>query len=69
MLFADDAVLINEGRIGVDQKLELWRQTLELKYFILSKTKTEYMRCQFSENNSNDGNVSLDFGRTSSTHE
>jgi hypothetical protein len=25
MLFADDVVLVNESRTGVDQKLELWR--------------------------------------------
>jgi hypothetical protein len=25
MLFADDVVLIDENRIGVNQKLELWR--------------------------------------------
>jgi hypothetical protein len=25
MLFADDVVLIDESRIGVNQKLELWR--------------------------------------------
>jgi hypothetical protein len=25
MLFADDAVLVDESRMGVDQKLELWR--------------------------------------------
>jgi Reverse transcriptase (RNA-dependent DNA polymerase) len=47
MLFADD-VLIDESRIGINQKLELWRQTLESKGFRLSWTKTEYMRCQFS---------------------
>jgi hypothetical protein len=28
ILFADDVVLIDESRIGVDQKLELWRQIL-----------------------------------------
>jgi Reverse transcriptase (RNA-dependent DNA polymerase) len=33
MLFADDVVLINESRIGVNQKLELWRQILESKSF------------------------------------
>jgi hypothetical protein len=60
MLFTDDMVLIDESRIGVDQKLELWRQTLELKKFRLSRTKIEYMRCQFSEKNSNNGDVSLD---------
>jgi hypothetical protein len=60
MLFADDVVLIDESRIGVNQKLELWRQTLESKDFRLSRTKTEYMRCQFSGENSDDGDVSLD---------
>ena len=48
MLFADDVVLIEESRIGVDRKLELWRQTLESKGFRLSRIKTEYMRCEFS---------------------
>jgi hypothetical protein len=42
---ADDVVLIDENIIGVNQKLELWRQTLESKGFRLSRTKTEYMRC------------------------
>jgi hypothetical protein len=59
MLIVDDVVLIDESRIGVDQKLELLRQTLESKGFRLSRTKIEYMRCQFSGENSNDG-VSLD---------
>jgi Reverse transcriptase (RNA-dependent DNA polymerase) len=58
MLFADD--VIDESRIGVNQKLELWRQTLESKGFRVSRTKTEYMRCQFSGENSDDGDVSLD---------
>jgi ribosomal protein L24E len=60
MLFADDVMLIDESKIGVDQKLELWRQTLESKCFILSRTKTEYRRCQFSGENLNDGDVRLD---------
>jgi hypothetical protein len=60
MLFADDVVLIDESRIGVNQKLELWRQTLESKGFRFSRTKTEYMRCQFSGENLDDGDVSLD---------
>jgi hypothetical protein len=29
MLFADDVVLVDESREGVNRKLELWRQTLE----------------------------------------
>jgi hypothetical protein len=28
MLFADDMVLVDETRVGVNRKLELWRQTL-----------------------------------------
>jgi hypothetical protein len=60
MLIVVDVVLIDESRIGVDQKLELWRQTLESKCLKLSRTKTEYMRCQFSGGNSDDENVSLD---------
>jgi hypothetical protein len=29
MLFADDVVLVDESRAGVNMKLELWRHTLE----------------------------------------
>jgi hypothetical protein len=48
MLFADDVVLVDESRTGVDQKLEMWRRTLEVKGFRLSRSKTEYMKCDFS---------------------
>jgi hypothetical protein len=59
MLFADDVMQIDENMIEVDQKLELWRH-LESKSFRLSRTKTEFMRCQFSGDNSDNENVSLD---------
>ncbi len=49
MIFADDIVLMDETRDGVNRKLKLWRSTLELKGFKLSRTKTEYMHCKFSE--------------------
>ena len=29
--FADDVVLVDESRAGVNRKLELWRRTLESK--------------------------------------
>jgi hypothetical protein len=48
MLFADDIVLIDETRDGVNDRLEVWRQTLESKGFRLSRTKTEYLECKFS---------------------
>ena len=60
MLFADDVVLVDESRTGVNRKLELWRQTLESKGFRLSRTKTEYMRCAFSTTRNEEEEVSLD---------
>ena len=60
MLFADDVVLVDETRAGVNRKLELWRQTLESKGFRVSRTKIEYMRCDFSGVDSEDEDVSLE---------
>jgi hypothetical protein len=48
MVFADGVILIDESRTRVDQKLELWRRTLEAKGFRLSRSKMEYMKCDFS---------------------
>jgi len=48
MLFADDIVLIDESREGVNTKLERSRDTLEAKGFRLSRSKTEYLHCRFS---------------------
>jgi len=48
MLFADDIVLIDESKKGVNTKLELWRSTLESQGFRLSRSKTEYLHCQFN---------------------
>jgi hypothetical protein len=60
MLFADDVVLVDESRTGVDQKLELWRRILEAKCFRLSRSKTEYMKYDFSATTQEEGNVRLD---------
>ena len=60
MLFADDVVLVDDSRTGVNRKLELWRQTLESKGFRLSRTKTEYMMCSFSTTSCEEEEVSLD---------
>ncbi|KAG2582388.1 hypothetical protein PVAP13_6KG108005 [Panicum virgatum] len=59
MFFADDVVLVDESRAGVNRKLELWRQMLESKGFRLSRTKTEYMRCDFGATHE-EGDVSLE---------
>nr|XP_009802177.1 PREDICTED: uncharacterized protein LOC104247782 [Nicotiana sylvestris] len=49
MLFADDIVLIDKTRGGINARLEVWRQTLESKGFKLSRSKTEYLECKFSD--------------------
>jgi hypothetical protein len=59
MLFADDVVLVDKTRAGVNGKLELWKDALESKGFRISKTKTEYMMCDFSMTGHEDGVVSL----------
>jgi hypothetical protein len=60
MLFVDNVVLVDESRTGVDQKLELWRRTLEAKGFRRSRSKTEYMKCDFSATIQEEGDVRLD---------
>jgi len=57
MLFADDIVLINETRSGLNEKLEKWRHSLESRDFRLSRSKTEYLRCEFSGVEINGGEV------------
>ncbi|XP_070002243.1 uncharacterized protein [Nicotiana sylvestris] len=61
LLFADDIVLIDETRGGVNERLEIWRHTLESKGFKLIRTKTEYLECKFSGvTQEADGDVKLD---------
>ncbi|XP_070029961.1 uncharacterized protein [Nicotiana sylvestris] len=43
MLFADGIVIIDVTRGGIDERPEVWKQTLESKGFKLNKTKIEYM--------------------------
>jgi hypothetical protein len=46
---------VDESRTGVDQKLELWRRTLEAKGFSFSRSKTKYMKCDFSATTQEEG--------------
>ena len=48
MLFAENIVLVDESRDGVNAKLERWQEAFESKGFKISHTKTEYMDCNFS---------------------
>ena len=49
VLFADNIVLLGDSNDEINQKLELWRRTLEFKDFQLSRAKREYMRCSFGD--------------------
>ena len=60
MLFADDIVLIDETKYGVNAKLDVWREVLESKGFKISRTKIEYIKYNFSENrNTNEETVKI----------
>ena len=50
MLFADEIVLVDETKVEVNAKLELWREALESKWLKISRNKTEYMKYNFSKN-------------------
>ncbi|KAJ7979012.1 Retrovirus-related Pol polyprotein LINE-1 [Quillaja saponaria] len=60
MLFADDIVLVDETREGLNSKLEMWRNALESKGLRLSRTKTEYMECNFSKTRGGPNDIILD---------
>ncbi|XP_075074486.1 uncharacterized protein LOC142162079 [Nicotiana tabacum] len=56
-----EKVLIDETRVGVNRRLEVWRHALESKGFKYFRTKTEYMECKFNDVMGEEGvEVSLD---------
>lgn len=59
MLLVDDVVLVDESRAKLNRKLELWWETLESKCFRRSRTKTEYMRCDYGTTTHEEGDVSF----------
>ncbi|KAI0502646.1 hypothetical protein KFK09_017602 [Dendrobium nobile] len=59
MLFAYDILIVDKTREGVEGKLELWRSTLESKCFRLSRSKTEYIECNFNSNKPSERTVTL----------
>ncbi|GKB80367.1 retrovirus-related pol polyprotein LINE-1, partial [Tanacetum coccineum] len=48
MIFADDIVLVSESAEGLNDRLENWREALEANGLRVSREKTEYLRCDFS---------------------
>ena len=53
-MFIDDAVLADQITDEVNAKLEKWREILEGKGSRISRTKIEYLRCNFSCNEQHD---------------
>ncbi|XP_059045645.1 uncharacterized protein LOC131841338 [Achroia grisella] len=47
MLFADDIVLVGEDGIEVQSRLDRWQEKLESVGLKISRTKTEYLFCDF----------------------
>ncbi|XP_057538000.1 uncharacterized protein LOC130815527 [Amaranthus tricolor] len=48
MFFANDIVLVTETKEEANSNLEEWSEALEGKGLRISRTKTEYLRCDFS---------------------
>jgi len=59
MLFADDIVLIDDTREGLNDKLEKWRYILKSKGLRLSRSKTKYLRCGFNMVEGDGGEVTV----------
>ena len=55
MLFADDIVLIDVTRQGLNDRLESWRHTLQAR-----RSKTEYLHCCFSGRIEEGGDITMD---------
>ena len=60
MSFADDIVLIDETREGVNSKLERSRHTLESRGFRVSRFKPEYLHCCFSGREGAGENITIE---------
>ena len=58
IIYADDVVLVAESRVGVERKLEEWRNALESRGMRISRTKTEYFTTDLNRNQ--DETVRLD---------
>ena len=54
MLFADDIVLVAESKEDLNGRLEDWRVALESKGLRISRSKIEYLHCDFNRVNNND---------------
>lgn len=49
MLLVNNIILLDETCSTVNDRLEVWRKTLKVKRFRLSRPKTKYLACRFNE--------------------
>ena len=61
MFFEDDIVLLEVSKEELNRRLETWGQALETYDFCLSRSKTEYMECNFNKKRSV-SSVNVKFG-------
>ncbi|XP_076949285.1 uncharacterized protein LOC143621880 [Bidens hawaiensis] len=54
MIFVDDIVLVAKSKQDLNMRLEEWRVALERKGLRISRSKTEYLHCDFSGVNGNE---------------
>nr|GEU69736.1 retrovirus-related Pol polyprotein LINE-1 [Tanacetum cinerariifolium] len=47
IVFADDIVLVSESAKGLNDRLDNWKEALEVNSLRVSREKTEYLRCDF----------------------
>nr|XP_034838060.1 uncharacterized protein LOC117994277 [Maniola hyperantus] len=59
LLYADDVVLISDSARELQEDLEKWRESLEQNGLRISRTKTEYMFCNFNPNALLDPGITL----------
>ncbi|XP_063708920.1 uncharacterized protein LOC134837472 [Culicoides brevitarsis] len=60
MLFADDIVLASDDASSLQTTLDKWKQALESNGLKISRQKTEYMPCPFSDPDSGTPDIFLD---------
>ncbi|XP_076917998.1 uncharacterized protein LOC143578243 [Bidens hawaiensis] len=54
MIFADDIVLVTESKQDLNKRLDEWQVAIERKVLRISRTRTEYLHCDFSGVNGNE---------------
>ncbi|XP_061705481.1 uncharacterized protein LOC133516511 [Cydia pomonella] len=59
LLYADDVALISDSIHGIQENLDQWKESLESNGLRISITKTEYMVCNFSPNESSLSSVDV----------